>query len=221
MSDFGKDLKGLFSRGLEAIGNTASNIAASVYTKADAMNLASQRDQLIRELGCETYDAFLRGENLPEGLKDILKDLQDLDQKIDEMNKRNPTAELQEAPENESAGTENETYEEPDKNPEEYAGEKAPVIEVKESEEESFPQMETPVINTTEGDPGTGEDDITPLSRMINHLFEKIPDMNTVTEKVNTVLDDLGENLKKVGSELDKEISELSDKLHGDHQDRE
>ena len=54
-----------------------------------------------------------------------------------------------------------------------------------------------------------------PLSSAINDLFEKMPPVNKMMDKVNSSLDELGDNLMKFSGEFDKNLNDFADQLMG------
>ena len=52
-----------------------------------------------------------------------------------------------------------------------------------------------------------------PLSSAINDLFENMPPVDKMVDKVNSSLDDLGENLRKFSSDFDKKLKDFSDQM--------
>ena len=52
-----------------------------------------------------------------------------------------------------------------------------------------------------------------PLSSAINDLFEKMPPVDKMMDKVNSSLDDLGENLRKFSGEFDKQLNEFAEQM--------
>ena len=63
-----------------------------------------------------------------------------------------------------------------------------------------------------------------PLSSAINDLFEQMPPVDKMMDKVNSSLDELGENLKKFSDEFDRQLNDFSDQMMGvekDSQDKD
>ena len=54
-----------------------------------------------------------------------------------------------------------------------------------------------------------------PLSSAINDLFEQIPPVDKMADKVNSTLDEMGDNLRRFSSDLGKQISDMADDLMG------
>ena len=77
-----------------------------------------------------------------------------------------------------------------------------PVIEVEEpeKEDESMPDC--------------------PLSSAINDLFEKMPPVDKMVDKVNSSLDELNDNLRKFSGEFDKQLSDFADQMMGKDPDQ-
>ena len=80
MSDFGLNLRELVSKGMEAIGNTASNIATSTRQKVNELNTGARKKELYEALGEQVYIAWLNGEEFPDTMTEALRELLQLDQ---------------------------------------------------------------------------------------------------------------------------------------------
>ena len=78
--------------------------------------------------------------------------------------------------------------------------------------------MEVPVIEV-ENDEEDKEDEAgqeaCPLSSAINDLFENMPQVDKMMDKVNSSLDELGENLLKFSGEFGKQLDDFTDKMMG------
>ena len=69
MADFGSNMKKIWLKGMEAIGNTASNIASNTRSKVDEMNLVTRRSEILKEFGNQAYSLWQKGERFPEELE--------------------------------------------------------------------------------------------------------------------------------------------------------
>lgn len=213
MADFGTNMKNIWMKGMEAIGRRASDIASNTKFKVDEMNMVNRRAEIMKDFGARAYALWQKGEQFPEELAVQLKEVSDLDEKLNDM-RAERIASVKEAP----IDTE-------EKNSEEYA-------EPAEEEESELIQENNPdetdenVVTEQEEDPGevpviqvenTGdeEDKTTDLSEAINDIFEKIPSVDEAAEKVNGALDSLENGLKQFSDGLDSEIDRLSDQING------
>ena len=79
MSDIGQNIRELVTKGMEAIGNTASNIAAGTRQKVNEINTGARKKELYESLGEQTYIAWLNGAEFPEPMADTLRELLKLD----------------------------------------------------------------------------------------------------------------------------------------------
>ena len=59
-----------------------------------------------------------------------------------------------------------------------------------------------------------------PLSSAINDLFEKMPPVDKMVDKVNNSLDELNDNLRKFSGEFDKQLSDFADQMMGKDPDQ-
>ena len=198
MSDFGQNLRELVSKGMEAIGNTASNIASTTRQKVNELNVSARKKELYEALGEQVYIAWLNGEEFPDSMAESLRELLRLDQQSHTGGEES-TAEASE--EQEQAFAEPAEEPEPPEEPvpvpdaDEPAG--IPVIEVPETEKPEKPND--------------------PLSSAINSLFEQMPPADQLADKVNASLDEMGEQLKKFSDSFGKQLNDMTDELFGNN----
>ena len=218
MIDIGKNIKGIWMKGMEAVGRRASDIASNTKYKVDEMNMVSRRAEIMKDFGMRAYALWQKGEKFPEELAAQLKELSELDEKLNDMraeryasikqepspdnnNDDNASQEKQDSEENESV---------PEGEPEESndhqldamneAGDEMPIIQV-EGVEKTIANDEE-----TESNPN--------LCDAINDLFQKIPSADETAEKVNGALDSLEEGLKKFSDGLDEKIDQITDQIN-------
>lgn len=82
MAEFGKNLKGIWLKGMEAISNTASSIASNTKYKVDEMNIVNRRREILSDFGAQAYELWQKGERFPEALEALLKELSVLDEQL-------------------------------------------------------------------------------------------------------------------------------------------
>jgi len=82
MAEFGKNLKGIWLKGMEAISNTASSIASNTKYKVDEMNIVNRRREILSDFGAQAYELWQKGERFPEALETLLKELSALDEQL-------------------------------------------------------------------------------------------------------------------------------------------
>lgn len=218
MIDIGKNIKDIWMKGMEAVGRRASDIASNTKYKVDEMNMVSRRAEIMKDFGMRAYALWQKGEKFPEELAAQLKELSELDEKLNDMraeryasikqepnpdnnNDDNASQEKQDSEENESV---------PEGEPEESndhqldamneAGDEMPIIQVKGVEKTIANDEET------ESNPN--------LCDAINDLFQKIPSADETAEKVNGALDSLEEGLKKFSDGLDEKIDQITDQIN-------
>ncbi len=205
MADLGSSLKSIFMKGMESIGNAATNIANNTKTKVDEMNMVNRRTEILADFGNRAYALWLKGESFPQELNDLLKELKDLDEKLNDLRtekyanirqkkeeKEVPVLQTEKEPAEDGAPAE-ESVTEPAEEPlEEKAGEEEiPVIRVEK-------EPEAPAS----------------ASEAIEDLFNKVPDTETVQQKVEETLDSISEGMDSLSREIDKGLEELSDKIN-------
>ncbi len=210
MSDFGLNLRELVSKGMEAIGNTASNIATSTRQKVNELNIGARKKELFEMLGEQVYIAWLNGEEFPDSMTEILRELLQLDQQSNHDDPGSPAAE--EAQVQEAEVLPEETAEPME--PQESDGQEAPVSAADAEDHAEIPAIEIPEREKPEK---TNE----PLSSAINSLFEQMPPVDQLADKVNASLDEMGEQLKKFSDTFGKQLNDMTNDLLGknDHRD--
>ena len=69
MADIVKGLKSVWMRGMEAIGDTASNIANNTKYKVQEMNLINRRHEILSDFGTHAYALWQSGMKFPKELE--------------------------------------------------------------------------------------------------------------------------------------------------------
>jgi len=82
MAEIKKSLKGIWLKSMEAISNTASNIASNTKYKVDEMNIVNRRREILSDFGAQAYELWQKGEEFPETLDVLLKELSELDEAL-------------------------------------------------------------------------------------------------------------------------------------------
>lgn len=82
MTEIKKSLKGIWLKSMEAISNTASNIASNTKYKVDEMNIVNRRREILSDFGAQSYELWQKGEKFPETLEALLKELSELDEAL-------------------------------------------------------------------------------------------------------------------------------------------
>ncbi|MDO4838442.1 MAG: hypothetical protein Q4B32_08610 [Clostridia bacterium] len=85
MADIGKNLKTAWMKSMEAIGNTASNIASNTKYKVQEMNLINRRREILSDFGAQAYEMWQKGEQFPEKLSKQLEELSHVDEELNAM----------------------------------------------------------------------------------------------------------------------------------------
>ncbi len=240
MADLGQSLKNIWMKGMEAIGNTASNIANNTRFKVDEMNMLNRRREILSDFGAKAYALWQKGEKdiFPEELQEQLRELSALDEKLNDLRAeryasglvQEETEQLEE-PEEPEEPEESEEPEEPEEPAEadepeepEKAGEAEEAAETDAECEAEKPEEENteetaepegpetiPVLQMPE--PEEAQPKSSSLSSAIDELFEKAPSVEEMAEKVNSSLDRMGENLKKFSDEMDQHLDDLTSRL--------
>ena len=82
MAEIKKSLKSIWLKSMEAISNTASNIASNTKYKVDEMNIVNRRREILSDFGAQAYELWQKGEHFPECLEALLRELSDLDEAL-------------------------------------------------------------------------------------------------------------------------------------------
>lgn len=82
MAEIGKSLKGIWLKSMEAISNTASNIASNTKYKVDEMNLVNRRREILSNFSAQCYEMWQKGVRFPEELEAQLQELSQLDEAL-------------------------------------------------------------------------------------------------------------------------------------------
>jgi len=200
MADLGSSIKELWIRSMEAIGNTASNIASNTRSRVDEMNLVNRRAEILKDFGNQAYALWQQGERFPEIMEQQLKELQKLDESLNDLRAER------------LAGVKVES-EKPDQeeNPAEIPSGEASTdseaaddtLDIGEEEDHTLPVIE---VESAE-EPGADVNDA------ISTLFDKVPSSRDAAEKVTDVLDSLESGLKEFSNQIDQTIDGLSERL--------
>ncbi len=199
MPEIGENLKNFVLKGIEAIGNKANDIASTAKQKVDEYNLANEQKELFSAIGSKVFELFKQGAVLPDEVSDEMKKAMEIEQELNRIRAEKETdagnGEAHSYTETEAAIPAPEAP-----SAAEYAAKddrEGPVIEVEEPEKEaeSIPDC--------------------PLSSAINDLFEKMPPVDKMVDKVNSSLDELNDNLRKFSGEFDKQLTDFADQMMG------
>lgn len=82
MASLSNEIKTFFLKGLEAIGDAAASVSASAKQKLDLMRLESRRDELRRELPAAALEMWKEGFELPQKLRELIEELNDLNAQL-------------------------------------------------------------------------------------------------------------------------------------------
>ena len=177
MTEIGENLKNLVLKGIEVIGTKANDIASSAKQKVGEFNLENEQKDLFSNIGSKVYELFKQGADLPGELAEELKKAAEIEEKLKGICAEKETdTDCTDIPSYAEAASDTAAPETPAAA--EYTAKDdgdIPVIEVEEpeKEDESMPDC--------------------PLSSAINDLFEKMPPVDKMVDKVNSSLDELNE----------------------------
>ncbi len=212
MSEIGQSIKSIVKKGIEMIGNSAESLASTTRQKVEAYNLSNEQKEVFALIGSKVFEMSKQGIVFPNELDDDLKKASEINDALHSL--RNETG---------NACNEAEANETP---------EGMPSLKPVDAEEKSEPLQaaefaaannnDTPVIivedDETNEDNSSGSESC-PLSSAINDLFESMPKVDKMMDKVNNSLDGLGESLRKVSGDLGKQLEDFSDEMMGVEKD--
>ena len=201
MSEIGENLKNLVMKGIEVIGNKATDIASSAKQKVGEFNLSSEQKDLFSAIGSKAFELYRNGMEFPEALKEDLQRAAEIGDELDRIRAEKDISE--------KAG---ESDHEPVPSREENSSPDVPAAaEFAAGNDRDIPVLE--VESPEKADDEQFKD--CPLSSAINDLFEEVPPVDKMMDKVNNSLDELGDNLKKFSGEFSKQLDEFTDTLMG------
>ena len=144
MAQFGNKIKLTVLKGMEAIGQGASNLASNAQQRLQELNLENQRRELLNAFPLKAYELWQKGESLPQPLEDMLAELKSVDERLNlaraqrfakvEEKKQNAETVPEGSPEEESVSDEEPSGETADEAPEE--------TEIPEAEEDPAAPLE-------------------------------------------------------------------------------
>ena len=210
----GENLKNIVMKGIEVIGNKASNIASNAKQKVGEFNLANEQKELFCVIGSKALELSKKGSEFPEELKEDLKKAAEIGDELDRIRAEKETAEK-------AANTDSREDSGYRETPEEAADDTIP----DSTEYAAKDDRDVPVIEVDETEDADEKDfSDCPLSSAISDLFEKMPPVDKMMDKVNSSLDELGDNLKKFSDDFGKQLDEFADRMmdkdDNDPQDR-
>ena len=224
-TDIGKSLKGIWMKGMEAIGNTASTIASSTKYKVNEMNLVNRRREILSDFGAISYELWQKGEKFPEELDSLLRELSDLDQMLNDL-RAERLAGVDTTGETESENSDQTEETETQTEAEAVTLEKVPEsAETVTEETETTEKEQIPVIEVRETAEETekpdGEDTafsfMTAMEELGNAVEARCPDLE---QKVDQTIDAVSETFQKVSVKIDEGLRELAEKLSSeDHKE--
>lgn len=84
-NSFRDKAKSIWLRGMKAVGNTAASIASNTRFKVDEMTLQNRRRELLGDVAGTAYSLWLKGEQFPEQVTNMLNELQQLDNELNDL----------------------------------------------------------------------------------------------------------------------------------------
>ena len=224
MSEIGGNLKNIVMKSIEVLGNKANNIASSAKQKVEEYNLANEQKDLFCTIGSKVLELSKQGVAFPDELKEDLRKAAEIGEELERIRAEREAAEKAKA-EKEKEEAEKEEAEQEETEPREAPAEEIKTFAPTAIDYAAQNDRDVPVIKVDEAE----EDEESlfadcPMSSAINDLFEQMPPVDKMMDKVNSSLDELGENLRKFSGDFDRQLNEFTDQMMGkddkDSQDR-
>lgn len=216
MSEFGQNIRDMVSKGMEAIGSTASSIAAGTKQKMTILAINSRKRELFGILGEKIYFAWKQGKPIDSVAVAELKELDELElqiHSIESAKSKNDIAAEKSETEEKSVCTDSSYPIVPDSS---EAGNDRKKNETDETDQPAIHESDMPEKPFADSDQISVEtEDMNPLSSAINALFDQIPQVDQMADKVNASLNEMGEQLKQFSADLGKQIADMADELMG------
>ena len=200
MADLKNQIKRMWIKSMETVGNTASNIASNTKYKVDEMNLQNKRRDLFSNIGPQAYILWQKGEKFPDEISQMLTEIQKLDERLNDLRAERyagkeasdlsaeeeamPAEEGTEVPD--GAETANSESDGPSVLPEQASSNDQP--ERAGADEPAGQEVQPAIQPLSESD----------IHQKIDSLFDTERNVNQLAGKVNDSLDKLDEHLKKI-----------------------
>ena len=211
MADFRSSIKGIWMKGMEAVGNAASSIASSTKSKVDEMNLVNRRTEILKDFGNRAYALWLKGEQFPEELASQLQELAKLDDQLNDLRAERlagvkPETKQEEALDSDTDAADTGDTDKQDKFTEdEFSREEDGDLQSDSDREDPVPVIR--IERPDEEKPAGG------LSDAINDLFENNNPSDSAADQVNSALDSLEDGLKQFSEDTTRTAEDLADQL--------
>ena len=211
MADFRSSIKGIWMKGMEAVGNAASSIASSTKSKVDEMNLVNRRTEILKDFGNRAYALWLKGEQFPEELASQLQELVKLDDQLNDLRAERlagvkPETKQEEALDSDTDAADTGDTDKQDKFTEdEFSREEDGDLQSDSDRKDPVPVIR--IERPDEEKPAGG------LSDAINDLFENNNPSDSTADQVNSALDSLEDGLKQFSEDTTRTAEDQADQL--------
>lgn len=82
MSKLSHKLRITMLRGMEALGTSAANLASNAKLRVNELNLETRRREILTDFSLQAFELWQKGVQLPEPLADMLKELCDIESRL-------------------------------------------------------------------------------------------------------------------------------------------
>ncbi len=216
MSEFGQNLKEYVKKKIEVISGSAGNLASSTKRKISEYNFTNEKEEIFTNIGNKVYSMWKKGTVFPDDLSEDLEKAAQIDVELERIHW--------------PADTEPETFaaaqQENGKKDEDFpSGNPIPEKRLSETDAAGFNDSEDQKIHVLQAEkknniimnePESLKD--SPLSLAIDDLFERMPPVDKMADRVNSSLDVLDENLKKITGDFNRELDRLTNTMMGNEE---
>ena len=221
MADLGQNIRNIVMKGMEAIGNTASSLANSTRSKVDELNLQGQRRELLEKVAETALQMWKDGADFPEEISGDLKEAAIIDEQLKAFRAEKPETEADSEEQDAESSEEAVPADMTEEATADAEAPASPVIDIPVSagpeanEPETERSDEIPVMDIPEKDPSEPRQR-NPLSDAIDELFDKVPPVDQMAEKVNSTLDEMSESLRRFSADFGKKVQDMADQIMKD-----
>lgn len=208
----GDNVKGYWLKWMEAVGNTASDVANNTRYKVEDAKLLSKRQSIMDRLGETAYLLWQKGEKFPSKLDEMLRELDETNGKLNTLHSEH-LAWIKEK--EKAAGKDGSAVEKTADGEVSHKGDE-PAAEAVVHEAETAVDAAVEAVRNAEeaivaGLPGEGSEkrEDKPADTPQKPIAEEI------SSRLDGMIDQLGSSMKKLGKELDRGLNRISDRLVG------
>ncbi len=196
-NSFRDKAKSIWLRGMKAVGNTAASIASNTRFKVDEMTLQNRRRELLGDVAGTAYSLWLKGEQFPEQVTNMLNELQQLDNELNDLRASKYTGEKKTGETDALSGKTETTSAEFRRSgsSEEAVKPKAESTDAGKEPEGSSPVPAVPPAVSGVKNKNVQTVETSSVQTEIDQIFDETDTVGRMAEKVNSTLEQLSERI--------------------------